>query len=202
MEKDPSRGSVIMKHHHFAYFIATFLTVVSNSSVCGQSSVPYTHDCNVEQVSLTGEYVSFPEVAGDRSEIYYLYPYNMHLTSGAVSAEPLIIRDESGNPLSGTVTFFGYDGSLISIDPSGYVTALRAESGTEIGTWVNAQYNGHSVANTCIVRVLSQDYGLSFTEVVGDHIVLWYPTSIDGEDMSSSSRLLLSTSTRTNWKPT
>jgi hypothetical protein len=114
----------------------------------------------------------------------YLYPYNLHLTAGATSSQRLVIKNQSGVVQSGTVVFFGYDASLISIDTLGYVHALRTETGLEIGTWVQALFNGHPVQNTCVVRVLSQNYNLDYTEVVGEHTVLYYPVSIDGEQIT------------------
>ncbi len=114
-----------------------------------------------------------------------LYPYNMHLTSGATSVGRLVVRDASGVVQSGTVAFFGYDTSLISVDTAGYVHALRAEGDGEIGTWVNALLDGQPVQNTCVVRVLSQEYNLDFTELVGEHTVLYYPAYIEGEDIES-----------------
>jgi hypothetical protein len=113
-----------------------------------------------------------------------LYPYNMHLTSGATSAVRLVVRDEAGNPLNGQVYFYGYDNSLISVDSLGYVHALRAETDNEIGTWVAAQLDGQEVQNSCVVRVLSQDYGWEFAEVVGAHTVLYYPITINGEEIT------------------
>ena len=118
-----------------------------------------------------------------------LYPYNLHLTAGATSPQPLVVRDRSGAVQSGTLVFSNYNTSLISIDALGYVHALRTETSSEIGTWVNVEFNGQPVQNTCVVRVLSQDYSLNFTEVVGEHTVLYYPVSIMGEDIQSQVEL-------------
>ena len=113
---------------------------------------------------------------------YYLYPYNLHLVAGSTSTIPLIVIDDSGNTVSGNLTFFGYDTSLISISEDGYVTALRAEGSSEIGTWVSASVDGVQVASTTIVRVLSSQYGVPFSRLVGQHSVLYYPTIINGEN--------------------
>jgi len=128
------------------------------------------------------------DAAGNMGSLH-LFPYNLHLTAGAVSSQPLVIKDRSGAVQSGTVVFYGYNTSLISIDSLGYVHALRAETDVEIGTWVNVQFNGQMVQNTCVVRVLSQDYNLDYTEVVGENTVLYYPVSIDGEDIQSQVEL-------------
>jgi hypothetical protein len=66
---------------------------------------------------------------------YHLMPYNLHLTPGAESSVPLHVVDQDGNPVPGTLTFSISDPQdLVSISPSGYVTALRAENtSTEIG---------------------------------------------------------------------
>ncbi len=121
----------------------------------------------------------------DKAPLRYLYPYNLHLTDGATSAVPLTLRDSNGNPVSGVVNFGGYDPSLISISGDGFVTALRQEGPNEIGTWVHATIDGQIAANTCIVRVLGQDYDLSFNEIVGENTVLYYPAAIDGEDIEA-----------------
>jgi hypothetical protein len=118
------------------------------------------------------------------STSFYLYPHNLHLTAGAISAVPLTVIDNSGNTVPGSVTFHGYDTSLISISGDGHVTALRAEGSTEIGTWVSASVNGVPAASTAIVRVLSTQYGIPFTRVVGENTVLYYPTPVKGEDLS------------------
>gem|GEM_PF-2838273 len=116
---------------------------------------------------------------------YYLFPYNLHLVSGARSAVPLQLRDASGNVVPGSISFSGYDNSLISISSDGYVTAKRAETATEIGTWVSANINGGSVANTCVVRVLSTNYNLVYASAESPNIILYFPTSINGENISS-----------------
>ena len=113
---------------------------------------------------------------------YVLFPYNLHLTANATSEEPLVIRDQAGNRVSGTVEFFGFNQSLISVSPEGFVTALREEAPNEIGTWVFAKIDGTGVNNTSIVRVLSQNHGNNFEEIVGEHTILYYPTQIDGEN--------------------
>jgi hypothetical protein len=140
------------------------------------------------QVATITDYSRAAETIKDfahKGSALRLYPYNMHLTAGATSSEPLVVIDRSGTVQSGTVVFFNYDASLISIDSLGYVHALRVETDAEIGTWVNAQLDGEFIDNSCVVRVLSQDYGFSFTEVIGNHTILWYPVSINGEDIQS-----------------
>jgi len=116
---------------------------------------------------------------------YVLFPYNLHLTANTTSNEPLVLRDQAGNKVSGTVEFFGFDSSLISVSPSGFVTALREEASNEIGTLVSAKIDGTVVNNTSIVRVLSKDHGISFEEIVGERTILYYPTQIAGEDLSN-----------------
>jgi hypothetical protein len=116
---------------------------------------------------------------------YYLYPYNLHLVAGARSAVPLQLRDALGNVITGPISFSGYDNSLISISSDGYVTAKRAETASEIGTWVNASISGGSVANTCVVRVLSTNYNFSYASAEATNTILYYPTSINGENISS-----------------
>ena len=116
---------------------------------------------------------------------FYLFPYNLHLVSGARSAVPLQLRDASGNVVTGSISFSGYDNSLISISSDGYVTAKRTETATEIGTWVNASIVGGSVANTCVVRVLSTNYNLVYASAEAPNSILYYPTSINGENISS-----------------
>ena len=68
---------------------------------------------------------------------YYLYPYNLHLTDGTTSEEPLVIKDEAGDIVSGTMNFFGYDQTLISISSDGYVTALRQENSERNYKWTD-----------------------------------------------------------------
>jgi len=116
---------------------------------------------------------------------YYLYPYNLHLVAGARSAVPLQLKDASGSVVTGSITFSGYDNSLLSISPDGYVTAKRAETASEIGTWVSASINGGFVANTCVVRVLSTNYNFSYASAEASNVILYYPTSINGENISS-----------------
>ena len=116
---------------------------------------------------------------------YYLYPYNLHLTNAITSAEPLVIKNDDGNIISGTLNFFGYDQTLISISADGYVTALRQENPDEIGTWVSATINGQTVANACIVRVLSINYNITFIEETRANTKLYYPDSIKGENISA-----------------
>ena len=106
---------------------------------------------------------------------YHLVPYNMHLTAGATSTVRLDVVDQDGSPVPGTPTFSTSDPQdLVSISPSGYVTALRAENtSTEIGVWVTAKLNGVGVSNTCVVRVLPENYGVPFAEVSGLRTTLY-----------------------------
>jgi hypothetical protein len=115
----------------------------------------------------------------------YLYPYNLHLTPGSRSSVPLQVRDEAGNAVPGRLTFSNYDTSLISIAADGYVTAKRLESTTEIGTWVTGLLDGAELANTSIVRVLSTDYHLAFTETAAASTICYFPPSVQGENIST-----------------
>jgi PKD repeat protein len=121
---------------------------------------------------------------------YYLVPYNMHLTAGATSAVPLHVVDQDGIAVSGTLAFTIKNPPaepLVSISSSGVVTALRTEAPSEIGIWVSAALNGQEVSNTCVVRVLPNDYStVSFAEAVTARTSLYYPTMISGEDINAA----------------
>jgi hypothetical protein len=119
------------------------------------------------------------------STCYFLYPYNLHLVQGVRSAVPLQVRDQAGDVVASAITFYGYDTTLISISTDGYVTPKRSETSTEIGTGVSASVGGQQVANSCIVRVLSRDYNLSYTEARGQNTILYYPSPISGENISA-----------------
>ncbi len=116
---------------------------------------------------------------------YYVYPPNLHLAAGVTSVVPLTIVDDNGKTVSGNVTYHGYDTSLISISGSGYVTALRAERSSEIGTWVHATINEVPVANTTVVRVFSKELAVPFSQLTGENTVLYYPTNVNGENLST-----------------
>lgn len=122
---------------------------------------------------------------------YNLKPYNIHLNEGQTSGVPLHVVDQDGNPASGTPTFSIWDPptpALISIDSSGYVTALRPEyTAAEIGVWVNATLSGGpSVSNSSVVRVLPEGYSIpAFAEVIGENTVLYYPATVNGEDIEA-----------------
>lgn len=117
-------------------------------------------------------------------ECYYLYPYNLYLTAGATSSEPLVVHDAAGNNVAGSINFSGYNSSLISVSPDGYVTALRIEASNEIGTWIRAYIDGQEVIGRCVVRVLSQDYEVPYAELEGENTSLYYPTDINGENLT------------------
>lgn len=163
----------------FAPFILMFL--VSSSFLAAQETPPPGNPCGCPDSGPR----TFNLNKGAGSVCLYLYPYNMHLVSGARSAVPLQIRDASGAIVGGTMSFFGYDTSLISISNDGYVTAKRPETSTEIGAWVDATIGGQSVANSCIVRVLSTNYNLVYTVAESPNTMLYYPTSVNGENISN-----------------
>jgi hypothetical protein len=147
--------------------------------------------CNTQTIA-TLAHVTNAEIPGcpppAAATYYKLVPYNMHLTAGATSLVPLRIVDQDGRPVSGTVTFTSSDPQdLVSISPSGYVTALRTENAdTEIGVWVSANLNGQSmVSNSSIVRVLPANYGNAFAEASGQKTALYYPTNVNGEDIAA-----------------
>ena len=119
------------------------------------------------------------------SSCRYLFPYNLHLVAGQTTATPLQFRDQSGNLVTGVTAFDPGDATLVSISEDGYVTALRTETSTEIGAWMHAKLDGKWAANSCVVRVLPTDYALAFSEIVGEHTVLYYPSSIEGEDLDA-----------------
>ena len=107
----------------------------------------------------------------------------MHLTAGATGAIPLHVVDQDGNPVPGTLTFsVSAPEGLVSISQDGNVTALRAENTeTEIGVWINATLNGQPIlSNSCVVRVLPENYGVPFAEVSGARTTLYYPTTVNG----------------------
>jgi len=117
---------------------------------------------------------------------YYVFPPNLHLTPGATSSVPLSVIDRYGKTVSSAnIVFDRYDGSLISISKDGYVTALRAESSTEIGTWVSAHVDGMRVESTAVVRVLSRSCGTEFVWVEGQNTALYYPANASGEDITT-----------------
>ena len=115
----------------------------------------------------------------------YLYPYNLHLTAGATSAAPLQARDASNNPVAGAMTFTPDDSSLVSVSAAGYVTALRTETSTQIGTWIRSTIDGGATANTCVARVLPTNYSVSFLESVGATTALYYPDVVKGENIGA-----------------
>jgi PKD repeat protein len=118
---------------------------------------------------------------------YYLVPYNMHLTAGTTSAVPLHVVDQDGITVSETLAFTINNPPaqpLVSISSSGYVTALRTETSNEIGIWVRATLNGQEVSNTCVVRVLPENYGVPFAEAATARTSLYYPTMINGENIA------------------
>jgi hypothetical protein len=170
----------------FCMFVAL---IASETSLAASSAPVATVPEFQNQIVEIGDYA--PAAAAGRKDAtggtgdLHLYPYNLHLTAGATSSQPLVIRDRSGVVQSGTLAFFNYNTSLISIDALGYVHALRVETSSEIGTWVNVEFNGQTIQNACVVRVLSQDYNWDYTEVVSENTVLYYPVSINGEDIQS-----------------
>lgn len=115
----------------------------------------------------------------------YLYPYNLHLSPQETSSSPLRFIDSNGNPVSGTLTFSGYDSSLISISSDGYVTGLRQENDTEIGTWVTATIAGLPISNRSVVRVLSKDYSVPFSLAETAKSAWYYPSSVGTEVMDT-----------------
>lgn len=134
-------------------------------------------ETEVAQVIVNISNAGEPGCPSDRPQCTYLNPYNFHLTNGATGSEPLTAKDHEGNPVTGDLTVFGYDASLISVSSSGEVTALRQEAPNEIGTWAFARVDDKPVANGSVVRVLSQNYGIPFTQVQTANTVLHYPTS-------------------------
>ncbi len=126
-----------------------------------------------------------PFVAAQPSPSYTLYPPNLHLVAGETSSVPLGVRDRDGNPVPGAVTFSGFDASLISVSANGFVTALRAETASEIGTWVTATIAGQRVGNTSVVRVLATARPESFAFVTRTNTALYYPVSFAGENLTA-----------------
>lgn len=115
--------------------------------------------------------------------IYVLKPYNLHLSLAGASTRQLNVYDENGVEITSGLSFFGYDSSLISVSSTGLVTALRAETPTEIGTWISASVAGQGVQNATVARVLYADYGIDFVERVGRDSVIYSPLEIDGENI-------------------
>jgi hypothetical protein len=120
---------------------------------------------------------------------YNLKPYNIHLNVGEISGVPLHVVDQDGNPVSGTPIFTTSDPQdLVSINGLGYLEALRAEdTDDEIGVWVDATLTGGPmVSNSSIVRVLPEGYAIpEFAEEIGEKTVLYYPPSINFEDIAA-----------------
>jgi hypothetical protein len=121
-----------------------------------------------------------------------LKPYNMHLNVGQTSGVPLHVVNQDGYSVSGTPSFTIYNpyqagAALISINSSGYVTALRAEdTANEYGVWVDAVLTVVPIASNSVVRVLPVGYAIpGFTEVIGEKTALYYPPTINGEDIAA-----------------
>ncbi len=135
------------------------------TNIGGQTS--FSEDCN--------NVISFAGLS--------LYPYNLHLTMNSTSSEPLVVKNESGEIVTGDVQFYGFTNDLISVSNDGYVTGLRQESSNEKGTRISAKINGQVINNECVVRVLTQDYNLNFISETTSNTILYYPTIINGEDI-------------------
>ena len=119
---------------------------------------------------------------------YYLVPYNMHLTAGATSTVPLQVVDQDGMTVSGSLAFtVSGPQNLISILSNDHVKAERVENTTtEIGVWIHATLDGKPVSNTCVVRVLPNDYSaVPFAEESGQRTTLYYPTEVNGENIAA-----------------
>jgi PKD repeat protein len=125
--------------------------------------------------------------AGTQSH-YYLVPYDMHLTAGTTSADPLQVVDQDGNPVPGTITFTMSDPQdLVSLS-DGYVTAEREEDPDgEAGVWVRATLNNQQiVSNTCVVRVLPEGIAIpDYVEAPGERTRLYYPTFVNGQNIAA-----------------
>jgi len=126
---------------------------------------------------------SLPALQEGAVPIYVMKPYNLHLSLAGTSTGQLRVYDKNGVQITSGLSFLGYDSSLISVSSTGLVTALRAETSTEAGTWISAAVTGQEVQNTTVVRVLSADYGIDFVERVGKDSVIYSPLEIDGEDI-------------------
>ena len=126
----------------------------------------------------------------------YASPYIIYLTNGATNAAPIIVSDKNGNQVSGTLSFSGYNSSLISISSSGYVTARRSETISEIGTNISVSITVsgqvYKVENSVLVRVLGHSlayYNTSLSDykmVWTDHVGIYYPTVINGENIEDN----------------
>lgn len=116
---------------------------------------------------------------------YYLYPYNLHLTVGVSNPVRLTVIDDAGQAVTGAITYYGYDTSLIAVAADGAVTPLRTEGSSEIGTTVHATFNGAAASSGTIVRVLSQTHTNPFVPVSGTNTTIYYPTTVNGADLTA-----------------
>ncbi len=114
-----------------------------------------------------------------------LFPYVLYTTVGSPSATQFEARDASGQPIAGTITFFGYDTSRISIDANGFVTGLVQDSVGYNGTKVFASVDGDTLQYAAHVRVVSQTYNFDYEELDGEHTKLYYPRSVGSEPLES-----------------
>ncbi|NND70709.1 MAG: T9SS type A sorting domain-containing protein, partial [Rhodothermales bacterium] len=117
----------------------------------------------------------------------YLWPYVIYTTVGQPSTQAFEARDVQGQPVAGTIEFFGYDTSHITINADGTVTGQQEDSiSTDYsGTRVWARVDGDTLQYPAHVKVLSQTYNFDYIEVDGGNVTLYYPRSIDGTDYQS-----------------
>lgn len=115
---------------------------------------------------------------GQENDGSNLWPYVLYTTVGSPSTTAFEARDQDGQPIAGTLEFFDYDDTRISIDANGFVTGLIADTVGFNGTRVRARINGDTLFYSAHVRVLSQDYNFDYEELTGEDVILYYPRVI------------------------
>ena len=179
-----------MKFSRIAYILASTLTISSMIlclTTCKKHRAKLVHSRQCMTAQLAAVHMTLAVLSDNSTKHRFAtcIPTISQFTDGATSAVPLTLRDSNGNPVSGVVNFGGYYLCPSRLAAMVSWTALRQEGLNEIGHLVHATIDGQIAANTCIVRVLGQDYDLSFNEIVGENTVLYYPAAIDGEDIEA-----------------
>ena len=116
-------------------------------------------------------------MVADTSQTLMATPEVLVLSPGETATLPLSVVDSEG-PVSGALSFSGFDTSLVSVSTDGFVTGKAVDANGK-GTVIYVQVGDTFLDRPVVVRLFPTARSWTFVRAESEHNILVYPDSID-----------------------
>ncbi len=123
-------------------------------------------------------------MSADTTQAMIAVPEILVLSPGESATTAISVIDSLGATVTGTLTYSGFDTSLVDVSAEGIVSG-KAVDANGVGTTVFVSVDGTYIDRPVIVRLFDAPQIFNFETIVSEKNRITYPSSIDGIDVSA-----------------